>query len=290
MAKKIIAMLHPGEMGAAVGACLASAGHRVVWASAGRSAATRARAKAAGLEDVSTLARAVGDAEFVFSICPPHGALDLAAEIAGLEFDGLYVDGNAIAPDTAREVGARVEAAHARFVDGGILGPAPLKAGTTRFYLSGPKAKDVAALFKGSFVEAIALDGPVGAASALKVCYAAWNKGSIALLTAVRALAQHEEVDEALMEAWQHNVPEIAKRSEIITTQARKAWRWIGEMDEIAGSFEAAGLPGGFHLAAADIYSRLEDFKDAAKPPSIGEILDAVTDGGTVAEEDSDFD
>ena len=112
MPQKTIAMLHPGEMGAAVGACLVSAGHRVVWASAGRSASTRVRAAAAGLEDLGTLARAVEEAEFVFSICPPHGALDLAEEIAELGFDGLYVDGNAISPDTAREVGARVEAAH----------------------------------------------------------------------------------------------------------------------------------------------------------------------------------
>ena len=279
MARKTIAMLHPGEMGAAVGACLVSAGHRVVWASAGRSAATRARAKAAGLADVATLARAVEEAEFVFSVCPPHGALDLAAEIAELGFDGLYVDGNAVSSDTAREVGARVEAAHARFVDGGIIGPAPATAGTTRFYLSGPKAGEVAALFKGTFVTATALDGPVGAASALKVCYAAWNKGSIALLTAVRALARHEGVDGDLMTEWKHSLPDVAKRSEAITSQARKAWRWIGEMDEIAGSFAAAGLPGGFHIAAADIYSRLEDFKDAAKAPTMGEILDAVATG-----------
>lgn len=279
MAKKTIAILHPGEMGAAVGACLVSAGHHVVWASAGRSAATRARAKAAGLADVATLARAVEEAEFVFSVCPPHGALDLAAEIAELGFDGLYVDGNAVSSDTAREVGARVEAAHARFVDGGIIGPAPATAGTTRFYLSGPKAGEVAALFKGTFVTATALDGPVGAASALKVCYAAWNKGSIALLTAVRALARHEGVDGDLMTEWKHSLPDVAKRSEAITSQARKAWRWIGEMDEIAGSFAAAGLPGEFHIAAADIYSRLEDFKDAAKAPTMGEILDAVATG-----------
>ena len=113
MTKKTIAMLHPGEMGAAVGACLVRAGHRVVWASSGRSASTRARAKAAGLEDLSTLARAVEEAEVVFSVCPPHGALDLATEVAELGFDGLYIDGNAISPDTAREVGASVEAAHA---------------------------------------------------------------------------------------------------------------------------------------------------------------------------------
>ncbi len=278
MSKKIMAMLHPGEMGAAVGACLVTAGHRVLWASSGRSAATRERAGAAGLEDVVTLARALDEAEFVFSVCPPHGALDLAAEVAALGFDGLYIDANAISPDTVREVGARVESAHARFVDGGIIGPAPLTAGTTWFYLSGPKARDVAALFEGTFVSAVALDGPVGAASAIKICNAAWNKGSIALITAVRALAQHEGVDDALMTHWRTALPDVARRSEVITTQARKAWRWIGEMDEIAASFEAAGLPGGFHQGAADIYGRLETFKDAATPPAMAAVLDALAE------------
>ena len=132
MPKKTIALLHPGDMGAAIGACLVSSGHRVVWASAGRSAATRTRAADAGLEDLTSLARAVDAAEIVLSVCPPHGALDLADAIAALEFDGLYVDANAIAPDTTREAGAIVEAAGARFVDGGIIGPPPVEAGLMR--------------------------------------------------------------------------------------------------------------------------------------------------------------
>ena len=267
-----IALLHPGDMGAAIGACLVSNGHRVVWASAGRSAATRARAAGAGLEDLKSLARAVEAAEIVFSVCPPHGALDLAEQVAALQFDGLYIDANAIAPDTTREAAAIVEAAGARFVDGGIIGPPPVETGLTRLYFSGAQSKEAAALFDGSHATGTALPGGIGAASALKVCYAAWNKGSIAMLAAIRTLAQSEGVDKELLAEWRNGIPDIAKRSEVITTQARKAWRWIAEMEEIAASFEAANLPRGFHEAAAQIYRKLEDFKDAPTAPSMKEI------------------
>ena len=281
MTKKTIALLHPGEMGAALGACLISCGHRVVWASAGRSAATRARATAAGLEDQVSVARAVGAADIVLSVCPPHGALDLADEVAAAEFDGLYIDANAIAPATAREVGEIIEAVQARFVDGAIIGPPPVKAGLTRLYFSGEQAKHVSALFNGSNVIAGAIKGPVGAASALKVCYAAWNKGSIALLANIRTLAKIEGVDDELLAEWEISQPELGKRSEAITTQARKAWRWIAEMEEIAASFEAAGLPPGFHQAAADLYRRLEQFKDAATPPTMQDITSRLAQGET---------
>ena len=272
MPKKTIALVHPGDMGAAIGACLVAGGHRVVWASAGRSAATRTRAADAGLEDLTSLARAVEAAEIVLSVCPPHGALDLADAIAALEFDGLYVDANAIAPDTTREVGAIVEAAGARFVDGGIIGPPPVEAGLMRLYLCGAQAKEVAVLFAGSHTKAVTLAGDIGAASALKACYAGWNKGSIALLAAIRTLAQAEGVDQELLAEWNNGIPDLAKRSEAITTQSRKAWRWIAEMEEIASSFEAANLPRGFHEAAAEIYRKLEGFKDAPQPPSMKEI------------------
>src|SRR5207237_6662711 len=97
----IIALLHPGEMGAAVGACLNQ--HRVLWVSAGRSPSTHARARAAKLEDAQTLERALEAAEIVLSVCPPHAATALAREVARAKFQGIFVDCNAIAPDTARE-------------------------------------------------------------------------------------------------------------------------------------------------------------------------------------------
>jgi 3-hydroxyisobutyrate dehydrogenase-like beta-hydroxyacid dehydrogenase len=263
-------------MGAAIGACLAKRGLRVVWASAGRGAATRSRAKAAGLEDLGSLERALAAAEIVVSVCPPHGALALAREVAGLGFGGIYVDANAISPETARNVGRVVEKSGASFVDGGIIGPPPVEGGRSRMYLSGAPAREVATLFAGSNMEAIPLEGPAGAASALKACYAGWTKGATALLAAIRALAEVEGVEAALLAEWKRSQPELQKRSEVVTVQARKAWRWIGEMEEIAASFEAAGLPGGFHLAAADLYRRLEGFKDGAAPPTLAEVIEAL--------------
>ena len=277
MTSKTIAMLHPGEMGAAIGAGLVSRGHRVVWASAGRAAATCRRAANCGLEDVETIARAAQVANIVFSVCPPHAALELARAVAASGFGGVYVDANAIAAETTRAVGQAVGAAGASFVDAGIIGPPPLPGASVRLYVCGSRAAEIAALFEGCVMQAIAIDAPVGAASALKVCYAAWNKGAIALLAGIRALAQQQGVDAALLSEWKISQPDIPKRSEVVTVSARKAWRWIAEMEEIAASFEAAGLPAGFHLAAADIYRRLEGFKDAAKAPTLAEVTAALS-------------
>jgi 3-hydroxyisobutyrate dehydrogenase-like beta-hydroxyacid dehydrogenase len=273
---KTVALLHPGEMGAAIGACLGGRGLRVVWASAGRSAATRTRARAAGLEDLGPLERALDVADIVLSVCPPHGALALAREVAGHGFSGVYIDANAVSPGTVRDIGRVLEAAEATFVDGGIIGPPPVAGASSRIYLSGGRARDIVGLFAGSNLEAIPLEGPAGAASALKACYAAWTKGATALLAAIRALATHEGIEAALLEEWNRSQPELPKRSEVITVQARKAWRWIGEMEEIAASFEAAGLPGGFHLSAAELYRRLEAFKDGAGPPALAQVTTAI--------------
>ena len=148
-----VGLLHPGEMGAAVGAALVSAGRHVVWASEGRSDETRRRAEAAGLEDVGSVAE-VARSEVVLSICPPHAALDVAGSLAG--FGGLFVDANAIAPATARRLTLD------RVVDGGIVGPPPHEPGTTRLYLSGPEAATAADLFAGSALDARVVSAEVG--------------------------------------------------------------------------------------------------------------------------------
>jgi 3-hydroxyisobutyrate dehydrogenase-like beta-hydroxyacid dehydrogenase len=271
-----IAMLHPGEMGSAVGACLARGGHRVLWAAEGRGEATRARARAAGLTEAPSLKQAVRDSEIVFSICPPHAALDVARAVAQAGFRGVYVDANAVAPATVREIGGIVAEAGARWIDGGIIGAAPAPQTSTRLYLCGAGASDIAALFQGSYLGTIVLDAPPGAASALKMCFAAWTKGSTALLADIRTLAQVEGVDAALLAEWKLSRPNAQKDSEQVTVAARKAWRWIGEMGEIAASFEAAGLPGDFHRGAAEIYRRLADFKDAPVPPQMGDVTAAL--------------
>lgn len=265
MGQATVCILHPGEMGAAVGRCARVGGARVLWASAGRGKATMERAAAAGLEDVVTLRAALGAADYALAVCPPHAAVDLAKSVAITGFRGVYVDANAIAPATTRRVGEIIAAAGASFVDGGIIGPPPAEPARSRLYLSGPRAGEVAGLFAGTALSAIVVEGGVGAASALKVCFAAWNKGSQLLLAGVRALAEREGVHAALADEWRLSQPEVAKRLEHAVANARKGWRWVGEMEEIAATFAAAGLPEGFALAGAEICRRLEPFRDAPR-------------------------
>jgi 3-hydroxyisobutyrate dehydrogenase-like beta-hydroxyacid dehydrogenase len=280
---KTIAMLHPGEMGSGVAARLVDAGHKVVWVAAGRSDATRARAKAAGLIEADSLAAALAQAEIVFSICPPHAVQDVAREVAALGFKGVYVDANAVSPKTVKAVGSIVTAAGATWVDGGIVGSPPGPGISSRLYLSGPGAADIAALFTGTHLGTVVLDGPLGAASALKMCYAAWTKGTTALFADIRTLAKAEGVEEALVSEWKISKPTAVKDSEAITKAARKAWRWIAEMEEIAASFEHQGLPGHFHHGAAEIYRRLAEFKDTKTEPAMDKVADMLIKGGKSA-------
>jgi hypothetical protein len=157
-------------------------------------------------------------------------------------------------------------------VDGAIIGPPVKRCGTTRLYLSGRRAGKVAELFLGSRLEACNIGAEVGAASALKMAYAAYTKGMNALLIAIRALAQAEGLDEALVAEWTRSQPDLPDRSTTAAmTSAPKAWRWAGEMEEIAATFGERGLPDGFHLAAAEIFRRLGLFKGQA-PASVEEV------------------
>lgn len=277
MAHITVGLLHPGEMGSAIGELLQGAGARVLWASEGRSQATRARAEAAGLTDVRTLGALADESEILLSVCPPHAALDLARQVAARRFAGMYLDANAVSPDTARAVGNTVEAAGARFVDGGIVGPPPKTPGTTRLYLSGKESDRIAALFQTGFLETIVLDGPPGAASALKVAYAAYSKGTAALLLAIRALAIREGVDDALQREWARSLPDLAARTDAaLRGSVRKAWRFVGEMEQNAATFAEDGIPDGFSRAAAEIYRRLARYKDANHPPSLADVAAAL--------------
>src|SRR3989442_2827501 len=150
-----IGLLHPGDMGSLMGVDVHYGGARVLGAGEGRSAATRKRASDAGLEDVGSVAALVGASDVILSVCPTHAAGDVAAQVAGLRFAGTYVDGNAIAPATAREIGGIVEKGGATFVDGGIIRAPPPKQGTTRFYVSGKGAERIAPLLTARPLPAI---------------------------------------------------------------------------------------------------------------------------------------
>jgi 3-hydroxyisobutyrate dehydrogenase-like beta-hydroxyacid dehydrogenase len=275
---KTIALLHPGNMGATIGACAASSGARVLWASAGRSDASRARAKQAGLIDVESLATAVAQSDIVLSVCPPEFATEVAARVAAENFKGIYVDANAVSRTTAEEIGKRISQSGASFVDGGIIGAPVKKAGTTRLYLSGEKAEEIAQLFSASMLDARSIGAIPGEASALKVVYAAWTKGTDALILAIRALAAHEGVDSALLKEWSISQPALENKCvRAAAVAAPKMWRYVGEMREIAAAFESAGLPGGFHSAAAEVSERLAGFKDQTEPgPTLAAVLEQL--------------
>ncbi len=173
-------------------------------------------------------------------MCPPHAAVDVARDFAA--FDGVYVDANAVSPATARAIAGIVP----RYVDGGIIGTP----GAVRIYLSGADANAVAALFDAAVVSN---------ASALKMAYAAWTKGTAALILAIRDLAEAEGIgDEARRREWRLSQPQLFDRLASAERSARtKGWRWVGEMEEIADTFAADGLPpDGFHRAAAEIFRR----------------------------------
>jgi 3-hydroxyisobutyrate dehydrogenase-like beta-hydroxyacid dehydrogenase len=278
-----VGILHPGEMGISVAASAKNSGCEVYWTSPGRSASTRERVEKIGLNDAGTLAELCDRCSVVISVCPPHAAEDVANEVVRAGFHGLFVDANAIAPQRTLKIGEIVSKAGMVFVDGGIIGFPAWKPHTTCLYLAGPRAEEVAACFSAGPLDTKVLAGPVGKASALKMCYAANTKGTVALLAAIVATAESLGVRDALFEQWKHDDPALPGQVEKrIRANAPKAWRFVGEMEEISRTFREAGAPGEFHAGAADIYARLAKFKDPRTPPTFDEIIAALTEGVSV--------
>ena len=201
-----------------------------------------------------------GWADVIVSICPPESALQVAHQVQAADFSGQYVDANAVAPATARQMAQHFAQ---RYVDGGLIGPPARQPGTTRLYLSGPAAADIAALFSAGYLEAVVVDQDIDSASALKMAYAAYTKGASALLLAVNALAKANGVHRQLQQEWAISQPNLVQRSDHTAAGvAPKAWRFAGEMAEIADTFAEQDLPDGFHRAAQQLYTTLAGLKD----------------------------
>ena len=248
-----VGLLFPGEMGTLVGA---AAGADVLWASDGRSEVTARRASEAGFRDVGTVDELVAQSEIVISLCPPAIAEEVAGQVAAAGFDGLYTEANAIAP-------ARVEriAKTLRCVDGAVI----VRAGLN-LYLSGEKVDvdAVAGLFEDGEVNAIPLEGEIGAASALKMAFGGWNKIGTALAAQAYAIARAYGVEEAL-------AGEGVESGRILRA-GPKAWRWAPEMEEVAATCAALGLPDGMPRGAAELYSRWDAHRD--RPAELERLLD----------------
>ena len=277
MSSETIGILHPGLMGISVAACALRSGHQVCYASEGRSDATRARASEHSLRDLGTLAALCAECSIIMSVCPPHAAKEVAAQVGAHGFQGLYVDANAISPEKARYIGEMLSKAGISFVDGGIIGGPAWTPGGTWLYLSGKDAELIADCFSAGPLEVSIIGEETGKASALKMCFAAYSKGTTALLTAILALAEVSGVRKELSTQWERDEVGFSQQAERRARRViAKAWRFAGEMDEIASTFESAGLPGGFHVAAGDVYRRLADFRGAEEFPELESVLAAL--------------
>ena len=193
-----------------------------------------ARAAAVGLFDVHSVEAMMECCDLIVSVCPPSAALDVAQEVAG--FARRHLSRRQCHRSRDGGGGGReLEGTGGRYVDGGIIGSPPSPTSSPRLYLSGPAAAAVRDIFAGTAVEAHVISEDQTAASAFKMCFAAWTKGTTALLLDVRALAVAEGVEGPLLAEWQLSLPDLAARSLLAAEQAAtKGWRWVGEMDQIA--------------------------------------------------------
>ena len=262
-----VGLLHPGEMGAAVGGCLVSVGHEVLWDPAGRSRATTGRALAAELTGV-TFDRLIAKSSVILSICPPHAALDVAHQVAAAGYTGsTSTPTRSRSRPPSRSPPSSPPRARPTSTAGSSASR-PRSPATPASTCPARTPSEVRALFSRSRLDARIAEGPLYAASSVKMAYAAWTKGSSALLLAARALARAGGVERTLLAEWQLSQPDLTAQSErSAAAAAAKGWRWIGEMEEIAASMSAAGLPDGFHEAAAELYDRASRADVPHRPP-----------------------
>jgi 3-hydroxyisobutyrate dehydrogenase-like beta-hydroxyacid dehydrogenase len=261
---KTVGILSPGDMGSGVGDVLHKHGLRVLTCLAGRGGESRARAVEAGIEDVPDLEVLVRECDVILSIVPPSvaGAVadQVAAAVRETNADVLFADCNAIAPGTAHGVAKTLLDAGARFADAGIIGGPPNRS-SNRIYASGPGARELETLREYG-LEIRVLEGGVGQASGIKMCYAAMTKGLQALGAELLVAARLLGVEDALS-AEQNRGGDLAAVRHFVEralpSMPPKAYRWIGEMEEIALCFEELGLPGRLMMGAADVYTNFRD-------------------------------
>jgi putative dehydrogenase len=267
--KPTVAVIAAGAMGSGVAGRLTQNAIAVTTSLAGRSPASAARAQAAGMRPVSDAE--IADADIILSIVPPGEALALAARLAphlaAAARKPLYVDCNAVNPQTVARIAAVIEATGARFVDGGIIGgpPAPGTTGTS-IYVSGPHAPELAVLINHG-LEIRVLPSAIGAASALKMSYAGITKGFTALGAAMMLAATRGGAADDLRAELAASQPALfGWLSRQLPRMYSKAYRWVAEMEEIAGFNEDDPAARQIFLGAAGLYQRLaEDFADGKK-------------------------
>ncbi|WP_042404682.1 NAD(P)-dependent oxidoreductase [Streptacidiphilus carbonis] len=262
-AQTTVGLLHPGSMGAAVAACAAANGNRVLWCPDGRSPATSARAQQYGLEAAS-LEQLLADADVLLSLCPPAAAVDVADQVAGLGYTGVFVDANAISPTSVDRI-SDVFPASAVLVDAAVVGSPPVGGKSPTLYLAGPDAATdaVELLFAGTAVRTHVLGTEPGQASALKLAYSSFQKASRVLAALAVGVAHEHGVDQELGAIAARRSSSYLAETEYIPKTAARAWRWGPELEEAAAMLADAGLPPDMLTAAAATLARWDGAKDA---------------------------
>ena len=266
-----VAIMSPGDMGHAVGQVLSESGLDVITCTDGRSQRTKNLAEMAGLRQVATLEDMVIQADLVLSIMVPSKAMSFVREISphfeSSKTPTYFADCNAVSPQSALAMAEVINQAGGKFIDGGIIGTAPTKGDTPRFYVSGPDASVVMELDgRGIIVKAIG--NKVGQASGIKMCYAALTKGTntlhVALLTAASLMGLTDDLRKEFEFSQKSHLAAMEKG---ISRLPANAHRWIGEMEEIAATFENLGVTPNFHKGAAEIYKMLNSTPFAKESP-----------------------
>jgi 3-hydroxyisobutyrate dehydrogenase-like beta-hydroxyacid dehydrogenase len=276
----VIAVIGTGEMGSAIGRRLAEMGARVVTQLKGRSGASVSRVKAAGLEVIDDDNRLVREAGYLLSIVPPAAAIDVARQfVPALKQTSeppAFAECNAVSPATVRKIEKIVGESKARFVDAGIIGGPPQpNAGAEskgpRIYCSGPHSDAFRRLSRFG-LDIVVLDGPIGAASALKLSYAGVTKGLTAIASAMIIAASREGLAADLRKELMRSQPELLARFDrFVPGMFPKAYRWVAEMEQIAEFIDEENRGASIFEGAARLYERIA--RDVAEGTETAPVL-----------------
>ena len=261
MRVQTVAILSPGDMGHGVGRVLREHGYTIITYVKDRSIRTRQLAKKTGFKNIDTLELLVDQADLILSIIVPSEAITLAYNISrALKRSGkttYYADCNAVSPETSRKVGSIIRGVGSNYIDGSIIGGVPKEKSMPRFYVSGPDVSPMEQL-NGKGIIVKSLGSEIGKASGIKMCYAGMTKGTSALHIAVLAAAAKMDLTgEFLDELGFSQAAILSQMHSAIPSLPSKTLRWVGEMEEIAATYEGLGLTAHFHQGSARIYTLL---------------------------------
>jgi len=257
-----IGIMSAGDMGHAVAGVLVNKGFNVLTVLDGRSNLTRSRAKRSNMEEVTDLNELVVRSDFVFSIMPPESAKDfasvVASEIQNTDESTVFVDCNAISPNTTNLIANDLNRSGAKMLNIGIIGPPPGRGSVTKFYASGADVEQLSFLDSNA-IKFVPVGDDITKASSIKMCYAGLTKGLMTLHTSVLVAAEllgiSKEIQLELEASQQYHWEAMNRR---ISTYACDAKRWAGEMVEISETFGSAGLTPNLHKGAAEVFRMLD--------------------------------